>query len=108
MNTKQRNNPWAIARNLIFLCILLCELMPHANADPVVNVPGYSVQLFATGIGAADGMAFSPSGDLFVADYGGGRILKIPATFTPGVNSYQVYATGIPFPVGVAFTAAGN
>jgi sugar lactone lactonase YvrE len=59
--------------------------------------------IFATGLGAPAGLAFANNGNLFVADFTGGKIYQVtPAgTATP-------FASGLNFPAGLAFDSAGN
>lgn len=64
-----------------------------------VSLGGYNVELYASGIGAADGMAFDANGDLFVTDYAGGRVLKVS-----GQNQVSVYASGMQFLTDLTFT----
>ena len=50
------------------------------------------------------GLAFDPSGNLFVADwYNGGKIVKFDSN---GIGS--VYLSGLPEPINVAFDSSGN
>ena len=77
-------------------------------AAPIVQLPGYQVDLLASGVGAVTGMTFDASGDLFLTDYAGGRVLRIQSPFTAGLNSLDVYATGIAFPTGLTFGFGGR
>ena len=79
-----------------------------ADAIPVVQSPGYQVELFASGVGSPSGMARSPSGDLYLSDYAGGQLLRIPAPFANSGNGFEVVASGIPFPTDVAFAFGGR
>jgi len=80
-----------IARLIAFFLIWCTSAITHAT--PVVST-SYTVSLFASGIGAADGMAIDPiSGDLYVSDYDGNRVIK----FAAGSNAFSTFATGIPF-----------
>lgn len=64
---------------------------------------GYSVELYASGMGAVTGMAMSADGDLYVADYAGGRILKVT-----GTNSYQVFISGLQTVNDLTFSSDGS
>lgn len=74
-------------------------------AIPTMNLPGYSIKLIATGLGASTGIAIGPSGDIFVADDDGGRIYRIDA-ITHQVSTYA--STGLSFCEDVAFDPIGN
>lgn len=58
----------------------------------------------ATGLGAPVGLAFSPSGDLHVADAGGRRVLRVAADGTVS----QVGAGFAERPFGLAFGSSGD
>jgi sugar lactone lactonase YvrE len=77
-------------------------------AAPIVQFPGYQVDLLASGVGAVTGLRFDASGDLYLTDYSGGRVLRIQAPFTAGLNSFDIYATGILFPTGLTFGFGGR
>ena len=77
-------------------------------ATPVVLAPGYQVELFASGVGSPSGMALSPAGDLYLSDYAGGQLLRIPAPFATSGNPFEVVASGISFPTDVAFAFGGR
>lgn len=85
------------------LVLLVLVLSSGAYAQPVVNAPGYTIELLVSGIGAATGMALSPSGDLFVTDYAGGRVLRIEKPSSGKPRTAEVYATGIAKPDDLAF-----
>ena len=65
--------------------------------------PAGAVSTFATGFNGAWGLAFDPSGNLFVAEYIGNTIDKI----TPG-GAVSLFATGLNRPTGLAFDSLGN
>src|SRR5205085_11188155 len=92
-------------RGALLFGALLAASSP-AFSDPVIDQPGYRIDLVITGVGASDGMTLSPSGDLFLTDYAGGRILKVADPSQAGPpKSPTVVASGIPFPTDVAFNA---
>ncbi|MFO1427394.1 MAG: hypothetical protein U1F11_10590 [Steroidobacteraceae bacterium] len=76
--------------------------IPVAHADPVVPV-GYYVENYASGIGAANGLAIGPDGLLYVADYAAGQLLRRTASGT-----LEVVASGMPYASGVVFSPTGR
>ncbi|MBX6343244.1 MAG: PQQ-dependent sugar dehydrogenase, partial [Thermomicrobiaceae bacterium] len=66
---------------------------------------GFSIGVFASGIGAPRFMAVRPSdGLLFVADMGGGRVLILPDANHDGkADQIRVFASGLNRPSSVAF-----
>ena len=96
-------------RSPLRLAALCGALLPlWANAVPVVQVPGYQVELFASGVGSPSGMALSPGGDLYLTDYAGGQLLRISSPFASTGNPFDVVSTGISFPTDVAFAFVGR
>jgi glucose/arabinose dehydrogenase len=72
------------------------------GAMPTVP-PGFAVELFASGLQKPRTIRVAPSGDVFVAESGGGRIL----TFKSGTRDMTVFAEGLRRPYGIAFYPAG-
>jgi streptogramin lyase len=72
-------------------------------ADPVVNDPSYSVELVASGLNAAHGVAIGPTGDIFVSNYYG-TVFKIDQV----THAVQVYASLPPYGENLAFDNSGN
>lgn len=81
--------------------IALSALAALGNAAPIVT-GDYTVDLYASGIGAANEMAIGPDGRVYVADYGG-RVLAVNADGT-----LDVLASGIPNANGLTFTQSGR
>ena len=71
----------------IILCLCLMPVSGHAM--PVVS-DGYSIELYAEGLGAVTGLTIGNDGSLYAADYAGGRIVQIS-----GQNILNTYASGI-------------
>jgi sugar lactone lactonase YvrE len=74
--------------------------------DPIPRIqcpPGYTATLYAQGLSSPDGLAFSPSGVLHVAEETAGRISRIE----PGGSSTTVVSS-LANPEGIAFDADGN
>ena len=66
--------------------------------------PGGSQSTFASGL-SPYGLAFDSAGDLFVASIGSGNIYE----FTNGVaTEMSTFASGLPYPIALAFNSAGN
>ena len=90
------------------LSLLLLFYLNSALAAPIVSDSGYQVGLFLTNAGAITGMKFNDNGELYLADYSGGRILRVASPQSPGLNSFDVYADGISFPNDLAFNFGGR
>jgi sugar lactone lactonase YvrE len=77
-----------------------------ALGDPIPRIqcpPGYTATLYAQGLSSPDGLAFSPSGVLHVAEEMAGRISRIE----PG-GSITTVVSSLANPEGIAFDADGN
>lgn len=86
-----------------YLCgALLLLVCTPAFAVPIVGA-GYTVSQFASGLGATAGMRAGADGNLYVADYSGGRVLSVDST-----GAKTVLATGIAFVTDVARTDSGR
>jgi sugar lactone lactonase YvrE len=72
------------------------------KADPVAPA-GYSIENYATGIGAANALAIGPDGLLYITDYQAGQLLRRTAA-----GSLEVVASGMPYANGVAFSPSGR
>jgi hypothetical protein len=73
-----------------------------ASATPVVE-NGYSIETYATGIGAVSGMTMGPDGNLYAVDNAGGRVLQIASN-----GAVTVVASGIPYANGITFNSSGQ
>lgn len=65
--------------------------------------PGDPITVRAENLGVPLGLAVDATGDVFVSDVGGDRILRVSAD-----NRVTTFATGITAPVSVAFDASGQ
>lgn len=83
-----------------FLLLVLAQ--NTAQAIPIVG-EGYTVELYASGIGAVTDVTMGSDGSLYAADYAGGRILRID-----GQNSIVQVADGLQYITGLAFTDDGR
>ena len=80
--------------------------MPE-GAKPIVP-PGFTVDLFASGLDTPRTIRVAPNGDIFVAESGAGRVTVFRAAdgaTTPSEKS--VFADGLGYPYGIAFYPAG-
>jgi len=89
------------------LATLLPLLSEGVHATPAFP-PGGFVEEHASGLGAADGLAFGTDGRLYVTDYGGGRLLRFPLDYMPGSNQCDTLVSGIPHLVDVAVGSSGG
>ena len=70
--------------------------------------PGFTVDLFASGLAGPQVIRTAPNGDVFVAESGAGRILVFRAGPTGAPQAPgEVFATGLPEVFGVAFFPSG-
>src|SRR5690348_11420791 len=91
-----------------FLLGLLAWVVSNAQADPSVLSSDYRIERLADGLGAATGLALSPSGDLYISDDAGFNVFRILAPSSPGPHSASVYVAGIPFPNDLTFAFGGR
>lgn len=91
------------AKIYVLLIVVLC--FPGARVAFAVPVAGfgYSVELYASGIGAVTDVTIGADGAIYTADYGGGRILRID-----GQDSVSVLSTGLDYITGLATTDDGR
>jgi glucose/arabinose dehydrogenase len=86
----------------------------RVDNHPVVAAPpsgfrprvpaGFRAEVIARGFDAPRWLAFAPNGDLFVAESGAGRVLRLGLTTDgSGVASTHVFADGLTQPFGIAF-----
>ncbi len=77
-----------------------------AAAAPVVVIPGYTVELVATGATAVDGLIVGPDGSIYATDYAAGRVLRVSASAHNGV--FEVFASGLANPTDLVATPDGR
>jgi glucose/arabinose dehydrogenase len=86
----------------------------RVDNEPVVAAPpsdfrprvpaGFRVEVIATRFKTPRWLAFAPNGDLFVAESGAGRVLRLKLTADESqVASTHVFADGLTQPFGIAF-----
>lgn len=85
-------------RSLRFANQAVGDLIPRIQCPA-----GYAATLYAQGLSSPDGLAFSPSGVLHVAEETAGRVSRIG----PG-GSISTVVSGLTNPEGIAFDTAGN
>jgi sugar lactone lactonase YvrE len=78
----------------------------RAVGDPVPRIQcptGYTATIYAEGLSSPDGLAFSPSGVLHVAEETAGRVSRVESE-----GSATPVLSGLAKPEGIAFDNAGN
>ena len=74
----------------------------ESRAAPVVP-EGYTIELYASGIGAATGMALGPDGSLYITDYVSGQLLRRTTS-----GALQVVASGLWYSSALAVLPSGR
>lgn len=72
------------------------------------TLPGFKVDLLATGLNNPRKIVTAPNGDLFVAEAGPGRILVLRQGPDGKIISTNVFAEHLTLPFGIAFYPPGN
>jgi hypothetical protein len=82
----------------------LAKVVP-APQGKMPDVPnGFAVQVFATGLKQPRVIRIAPSGDIFVAESGSGRVLVFPADAARGAPATpEVFAENLDRPYGIVF-----
>lgn len=96
----------AVLPILVAMLIWRQDLALAAPGDPVPGVacnPSYSATIYAEGLTAPDGLAFNPSGVLYVAEETAGRVTEVSSS-----GALTPVMTGLSNPEGIAFDTAGN
>jgi len=70
----------------------------------IAFAPGTQTTVPTSGLQYPDGVAVDAAGNVFIADYVGGKVVKV----TPGGVQTTVPATGLSAPIGVAVDGAGD
>lgn len=101
---------WRLTAAILFgwACLFGLSRVPLAAGStplPRIQCPtGYSATIYAEGLQAPDGLAFSPAGELYVAEEGSAkRVSRITAG-----GIVEPVLSGISSPEGIAFDRAGN
>ena len=88
-------------RSALALAVLLAALAAGAQGLPVGEIrlpPGFTIEVYASGLRTARGLAFSDAGTLYVGSKTG-EVYAVP----PGGGKARVIAEGLDMPVGVAY-----
>lgn len=83
---------------------------PVARPDNVwpVTLPGFKVELYATGLENPRWLRTAPNGDIFLAESEAGRIRVFRGMTSEGKSEQtQVFASGLKMPYGIAFYPPG-
>ncbi|MFZ0522831.1 MAG: PQQ-dependent sugar dehydrogenase, partial [Candidatus Acidiferrales bacterium] len=75
---------------------------PPANFQPQVPA-GFKASVFASGFEQPRWLTVAPNGDVFVADSGGGRVIVLRSSPSPGLAAREVFADHLSLPFGIAF-----
>ena len=89
--------------------LVTASLVSSAEGQPVLAVPGYIVELVASGGIAADGLTLGSDGYVYITDFNGasnGALMRVPQNATNSV--FQTIASGLANPTDVARTPAGR
>src|SRR3954453_5901905 len=80
---------------------------PAACMPPVL--PGFKIELFASGLRSPRQIRVAPNGDIFVAETRAGRIRVLRADTKAGqASTEEIYASSLNAPFGIAFFPAGD
>jgi hypothetical protein len=101
--TGQRKAALKMPAAAVFEIFFLCSV---AGAAPVVVMPGYTIELVATGASAVDGLIVGTDGFIYMTDYAAGRVLRVSATAHNGV--FEVFASGLANPTDLVATPDGR
>jgi glucose/arabinose dehydrogenase len=102
-----------LALAALFLgCVVPYSLPPRQPPIPpeypIILPPGYSIQVYASGLRQPYGLALGPDRQLYVAERGAGRILRLPDRNRDGrADKHELIADGLSSPTSLAFTDEG-
>ncbi|MFL6351961.1 MAG: choice-of-anchor D domain-containing protein [Bryobacteraceae bacterium] len=89
---------------LLFLLPLGAVLMAPAAQAQSISFAGSQTAVAASGLSQPTGVAVDGAGNVFIADYGNSRVVKVPA----GGGAQITVGSGLSLPAGVAVDAAEN
>jgi glucose/arabinose dehydrogenase len=70
--------------------------------------PGFTVDLFASGLNTPRVIRVAPNGDIFVAETGAGRVRVFRPGGSPAPAQGEIFADGLQRPYGIAFYPSGQ
>jgi glucose/arabinose dehydrogenase len=77
--------------------------------EPIALPPGFGLSVYATGLNNPRMMALGPDGQLYLAERGNGRIVRLPDRDGDGVSDgLEVVADGLQTPSSLAFAPDGS
>jgi glucose/arabinose dehydrogenase len=86
----------------------MSEREARTEADVPKAPPGFTVDLFASGLNMPRVIRIAPNGDIFVAETGAGRVRVFrPANAGAGPAQGEIFAEGLRRPYGIAFYPSG-
>jgi glucose/arabinose dehydrogenase len=86
---------------------VLTRVVPPA--EPIALPPGFGISAFARGLNGPRMMALGPDGEVYVAERGAGRIVRLPDRDRDGVaDGVEVVADGLRVPSSIAFAQDGS
>jgi len=78
-------------------------------AEPITLPPGFGISVFAEGLSNPRMMTVGPDGQLYVAERGAGRIIRLPDRDGDGVaDTIEVVVDGLRAPSSIAFYRDGS
>jgi glucose/arabinose dehydrogenase len=88
------------------------EVIPTRIISPIEPIglpPGFGISMFAAALSGPRMMALGPDGELYVAERGAGRIVRLPDRDDDGVaDDVEVVATDLQAPSSIAFYENGS
>ena len=80
----------------------------RTGAETPKAPPGFTVDLFATGLNMPRVIRIAPNGDIFVAETGAGSVRVFRPGAGAGPAKGEIFATGLQRPYGIAFYPSGE
>lgn len=81
----------------------------NSPAQPIALPPGFAISIFAQNLDSPRMMALGPDGQLYIAERGAGRIVRLPDRNADGAaDNLEVVAQGLNSPSSLAFYRDGS
>lgn len=94
---------------LVETALPVSMLQGAALANPIALPPGFAIGVFASGLNGPRMMAVGPEGDLYVAERGAGRIVRLPDRDGDGrADNIEIVANALSAPSSLAFFRDGS